>query len=146
MLGLTQLIEKEFQDNWVDTPLHISGFKFDSKGLDEWVRIQTTPLNDEIMDVSGNCDKQEIILEIFCYAKTKYNALTISDNIKLFLNNSTLDKKTNISFGVESFETNSWLVTMRVVIFDTSNIAPISYLVDGLGNFLTDDAGNFLIV
>ena len=146
MLGLKQLVDTHFNDNWADTPVQFDGTKFPQDELTEWIGLKYSILSNEITSIDNACSKEEVLLEIDTYADTMNATLLLCDNVTKFMRNQTaFNVRTNISYSDTVQFGVLYSTTVRLTLYVMETTREVSYLVDGLGNFLTDGLGNLLV-
>ena len=123
MLTLKQAVEQDFQTNWATTAVHIYGYNTDVTGLTEYIKIQTTPLSDEVQDTAEQCKASEITVEIFCYAETLHRATELSDLVVSQLRAATAyDVRTAISYDNNELDAERWMLTVRATAYLRENV------------------------
>jgi len=140
MLALKQAIQLDFQDLWATTPIHFLGFNFDSTGINEWIKVNITPVSNDILDVSETLHNEQALIEVFCYARTLHNATLLADAVEKFIRNTeAYSVRTNTSYDQNQLDGNLWYQTIRINAFNMNGISVLSYLVDNNLDFLVDD-------
>ena len=146
MLALKQDIEEHFNNTWTDTKVHFLGYKFDSTGLDNWIKVNVTPVTNDILDVTERTHEEVALIEVFCYGRTLHQATQTADNVESFIRDSTTySVKATTSYDQNELDGKLWYQTVRINAFSRLDLIVSSYLIDGAGNQLVDSSLNKLI-
>lgn len=148
MLGLKQLVDTHFNDNWADTIVQFDGTFFDENTPDpkEWIGLKYSILSNNITSLDNACTKEEVLLEIDAYSDTMNNTLAICDNVTKFMRNQTsFNVRTNITYSNTERYGVLYSTTVRLTLYVLETTREVSYLTDSLGNRLTDGLGNYLV-
>jgi len=145
MLGLKQLIDGHFIDNWIETPLWIDGNNFNNQ-TDKYIKIVQTPLSDDLLSIEGTYNRKEMLVEVASYAVTINEAMYLGDLVTKSLRTATdFHVRTNINNS--AIQLDGKLYVNKTIATCYVNIADIAIfnLVDGAGFQLVDSDNNSLI-
>ncbi len=86
---IKKTIDKHFGDNWVTTPIQLQGEELDTAGLDDFISLIYTPVENTPYGLDGTSTgriEYNGLYRVFCYAKNPTKTFILADAVKAFLN------------------------------------------------------------